>query len=110
MADSVSSTSSYSYLQTANKRLSGLSSGMDIDSIVEKLMKAESAKMEKLQQQKQKYEWQRDAYREIDLKLETFSKNLFDQFGLQKVCLSAKHPSATEAKSASQQTIRLSER
>lgn len=98
MADSVSSTSSYSYLQTANKRLSGLSSGMDIDSIVEKLMKAESAKMEKLQQQKQKYEWQRDAYREIDLKLETFSKNLFDQFGLQKSLLVRKTSVSDESK------------
>ena len=52
------SASSYSYLQTANNRFSGLASGMDIDSIVEKLMKAESAKMEKLQQQKQKYKGQ----------------------------------------------------
>lgn len=88
MADKVSS--SYSYLQTSNNRFSGLASGMDIDSIVEKLMKAESVKMEKLQQQKQKYEWQRDAYREIDLKLETFYQDAFNQFGLQKNWLTRK--------------------
>lgn len=76
MAESVS----FSYLQTANNRFSGLASGMDIDSIVEKLMKAESMKMEKLQQQKQKYEWQRDAYRDINSKLEAFRKDAFDNY------------------------------
>lgn len=77
MADKVSS---YSYLQTSSSRISGLASGMDIDSIVEKLMKAESAKMEKLQQQKQKYEWQRDAYRDINTKLESFRTDAFENY------------------------------
>lgn len=76
-----STTSSFSYLQYKNK-IGGLVSGMDIDSLMEKLMKAESAQMEKLQQQKQKYEWQRDAYRDVNLKLNTFKTDLFDKFGL----------------------------
>lgn len=80
MASSVSS--SYSYMQTANNRITGLS-GIDTESLVEKLMKAQSAQMEKLQQQKQKYEWQRDAYRDVNTKLSTFSTTLFDKFGLQ---------------------------
>lgn len=71
----------YSYLQSKNK-VSGLVSGMDIESIMEKLMKAESAQMEKLQQQKQKYEWKRDAYREVNTKLNTFQQDLFDKYGL----------------------------
>ena len=54
MASSISS--SYSYLQTANSRISGLASGIDTEAMVEKLMKAQSVQMEKLQQQKQKYE------------------------------------------------------
>ncbi|RHW39928.1 hypothetical protein D1B33_03520 [Lysinibacillus yapensis] len=74
----------YSYLQTANSRITGLASGMDTESMVEKLMKAESAQMEKLQQQKQKYEWKRDAYRDVNKKLSTFSDNLFDKFALQR--------------------------
>lgn len=76
-----SSTSSFSYLQYKNK-ISGLVSGMDIDSIMEKLMKAESAQMEKLQQQKQKYEWKRDAYREVNTSLNAFDTGLWDNFGL----------------------------
>lgn len=82
MADSVSS-SSYSYLQTSSGRFSGLASGMDIDSIVEKLMKAESAKMEKLQQQQQTIEWQRDTYRDVNTKLDAFQTELFDTYGKQ---------------------------
>ena len=81
--NSTNSTSSYSYLSTSGNRFSGLSSGMDIDGIVEKLMKAESAKMEKLQQQKQKYEWQRDAYRSVNTKLEAFRTDAFDNYGKQ---------------------------
>lgn len=82
---SVNSTSSssnvaYSYLQYKNK-IGGLVSGMDIDSIMEKLMKAESAQMEKLQQQKQKYEWKRDAYREVNTTLTSFQQGIFDDYG-----------------------------
>lgn len=73
-------STSFSYLSTTGNRFTGLASGMDIDSIVEKLMKAESAKMEKLQQQKQKYEWQRDAYRGINVKLEAFRTEAFDKY------------------------------
>ena len=73
-------STSFSYLSTSGNRFSGLASGMDIDSIVEKLMKAESAKMEKLQQQKQKYEWQRDAYRGINTKLEAFRTESYDKY------------------------------
>lgn len=83
---SVNSTASstakttYSYLQYKNK-VGGLVSGMDIDSIMEKLMKAESAQMEKLQQQKQKYEWTRDAYREVNTNLSSFRDGLWNDFG-----------------------------
>ncbi|GEK33626.1 flagellar filament capping protein FliD [Kurthia sibirica] len=73
----------YSYLQSKNK-ISGLVSGMDIESIMEKLMKAESAQMEKLQQQKDKFEWKRDAYREVNTSLSSFEKKMFDDFGLAK--------------------------
>ena len=77
-----STTSSFSYLQYKNK-IGGLVSGMDIDSIMEKLMKAESSQMEKLQQQKTKYEWKRDAYREVNTKLKTFEESALTSYGLQ---------------------------
>ncbi|MGE7622503.1 flagellar filament capping protein FliD [Viridibacillus sp. NPDC096237] len=63
-------------------RVGGLASGMDIDSLVEKLMNAERVPLNKLNQKKQTYEWQRDAYRTVNSKLKTFSDYLFDNFSL----------------------------
>lgn len=82
-ATSTPSTTAFSYLQAKNK-IGGLVSGIDVNAVMEKLMKAEHAQMEKLQQQKQKYEWKRDAYREVNTKLQTFSDNAFDNYGLSK--------------------------
>ncbi|MEK4424143.1 flagellar hook-associated protein 2 [Solibacillus sp. FSL K6-1523] len=65
-------------------RIGGLASGMDIDSMVEKLMQAEKAPLNKLYQQKQKYEWQRDAYRDVNKKLKAFDDFLFKNMTLQK--------------------------
>lgn len=59
-------------------RIGGLASGMDIDAMVAKLMKAERMPMDKLFQKKQIAEWQRDAYRSINTKLKTFSDFSFD--------------------------------
>ena len=65
-------------------RVGGLASGMDIDSIVEKLMTAERAPLDKLVQQKQKYEWQRDSYRDVNKQLKAFDDFLFPGMTLQK--------------------------
>lgn len=54
-------------------RLTGLASGMDIDSMVAKLMKAQRLPLDKLNQQKQLVEWKREGYREISSKFITFS-------------------------------------
>lgn len=61
-------------------RIGGLASGMDIDSIVEKLMTVERAPLDKLEQQKQTYEWQRDAYRDINAKLSAFDTYISNNF------------------------------
>ncbi|MFF3100856.1 flagellar filament capping protein FliD [Viridibacillus arvi] len=63
-------------------RVGGLASGMDIDALVEKLMTAERVPLNKLNQKKTTYEWQRDAYRAVNTKLKTFSDYLFDNFSL----------------------------
>lgn len=49
-----------------NMRIGGLASGMDIDSLVKDLMKAERIPLNKLNQQKQILEWQRDDYRSVN--------------------------------------------
>ena len=66
-------------------RIGGLASGMDIDSIVEKLMKAERAPLNKLQQKKTLYEWTRDAYRSVNTKLKTFDTYVADNLVLKNL-------------------------
>lgn len=63
-------------------RVGGLASGMDIDALVEKLMNAERAPLNKLYQNKQTYEWQRDAYRSVNTKLKTFDTYIADNLVL----------------------------
>lgn len=60
-------------------RIGGLASGMDIDSLVEKLMKAERMPLDKVFQKKQTLEWKRDAYRNVNTKLKTFDDFLFNK-------------------------------
>ncbi|MBM7607964.1 flagellar hook-associated protein 2 [Lysinibacillus composti] len=66
-------------------RIGGLASGMDIDSLVEKLMIAERAPLDKLEQKKQTYEWQRDAYRDVNKKLQTFDTYIADNLILKSL-------------------------
>lgn len=59
-------------------RIGGLASGMDIDQMVNDLMKAERMKVDKLYQQKQVMEWQKQDYRDINLKLRSLYNLSFD--------------------------------
>lgn len=65
-----------------NMRIGGLASGMDIDQLVGDLMKAERIPLNKLYQKKQIFEWQRDAYRDVNKKLADFDTYLFNNFAL----------------------------
>lgn len=53
-------------------RITGLSSGMDIDSMISKLMKAERMPVDKLLQKKQTLQWKIESYNSVNLKLSTF--------------------------------------
>jgi flagellar hook-associated protein 2 len=57
-------------------RITGLSSGMDIDTIVKNLMKAEKLPEDKLTQKKQTLSWKMDSYREVNTKLSAFRDSL----------------------------------
>ncbi|REE84490.1 flagellar hook-associated protein 2 [Paenibacillus taihuensis] len=57
-------------------RIAGLGSGMDIDSMVTKLMTAERAPLDKLKQTDQKLAWKAQAYRDINVKLAAFRDSL----------------------------------
>lgn len=56
-------------------RISGMASGMDIDSLVKSLVTARQGPLNKLNQQKQLLEWQRDDYRKMSTKLVTFMQD-----------------------------------
>ncbi|MDT8902116.1 flagellar filament capping protein FliD [Anaeroselena agilis] len=59
-------------------RITGLASGIDVDSIVEQLMAAEKEKkLNKLQQKEQLATWRQEAYREIISDLQTFTNKYF---------------------------------
>lgn len=66
----------------ATLRVSGLASGIDVDSIVKQTMAAKKVPLDKLNQQKQILEWQRDNYREINSKLVDFKGNKLVKYDL----------------------------
>lgn len=94
-------------------RVGGLASGMDIDSLVEKLMQAEKAPLNKLYQNKQKYEWQRDAYRDVNKQLKSFDdyiqKNMMykKDFAKKNVVSSNSAVSATPTTAQNGQTLNI---
>lgn len=60
-------------------RITGLSSGIDVDSIVEQLMAAEKEKkLNKLQQKEQLATWRQEAYREIISDIQAFTNKYFN--------------------------------
>ncbi|SFC24243.1 flagellar hook-associated protein 2 [Bacillus sp. OV322] len=64
-------------------RISGLASGMDIDSMVKQLMTAERMPLDKLNQKKQTMEWQRDDYRDMNSTLLDLDTTIFNGVGKQ---------------------------
>ncbi|REB11167.1 flagellar hook-associated protein 2 [Sporosarcina sp. BI001-red] len=65
-------------------RIGGLASGMDTESIVNDLMKAERIPLDKLTQKKQYFEWQLNDYRTANRDLKDYSTKLFDNSILSK--------------------------
>ena len=58
--------SSVSLYGTTTQRVSGLSSGLDTDSIIKNMLATDQSKLDKLYQQKAKAEWKYDAYTELN--------------------------------------------
>ncbi len=59
-------------------RLTGLASGMDIDSIVTDLMNAHRMKLDKVEQEKQVWQWRQQDYRSINTDLLILKNQVFD--------------------------------
>ena len=62
----------------ANMRISGIMSGFDTDTMIKDLMKAESAKLDKVKKDKQYATWQQEGFRDIINKIKMFQSNYFD--------------------------------
>lgn len=59
-------------------RMSGINSGMDIESIVTNLMKSEKIPQDNLKRKKQTLVWKEEAYREVNTKLSSLKNSLND--------------------------------
>ena len=57
---------------TSVTRISGMVSGLDTDTLVKKMMAAESVGFNKMKQNQQKYTWQSDSYRQWNTDLFAF--------------------------------------
>jgi flagellar hook-associated protein 2 len=64
-------------------RIGGLASGMDIDSLVKDLMRAERIPLDKLAQKKTTLEWQRDDYRSMNRLLKDLDDLIFSGINMQ---------------------------
>ncbi|NTW06110.1 MAG: hypothetical protein HGA27_08350, partial [Peptococcaceae bacterium] len=62
----------------SNMRISGLASGMDIDQMVTDLMKAHSYKLDKIKQNTQVAQWQKDDYLSINNSLRSLRDSSSD--------------------------------
>jgi len=99
-----------------NMRLTGFSSGMDLNQMVTDLMKAERMPMDRMKQDQQQMEWKMDQYREINIKLDQFRTSIFDSI-MRRSNMMAKSASssneqlikATASAAAGEGTFRISE-
>ncbi|MGG0644212.1 flagellar filament capping protein FliD [Sporosarcina gallistercoris] len=65
-------------------RIGGLASGIDTESIIKDLMKAQRIPLDKVTQKKQYFEWQLNDYRSANRDLKSYSTKLFDNSILSK--------------------------
>jgi len=59
-------------------RITGMASGLDVESMIKTMMKAETAKVDKVKQSKQTIQWKQDLYRDILTDLSSFKSTFFD--------------------------------
>jgi flagellar hook-associated protein 2 len=72
-------------------RMTGLVTGLDVDSIVQNLMKAEQAKVDKVKQQRQLLQWKQDMYRDLIGNVNTIKSTYFDPLKGDTYMLSSKN-------------------
>ena len=63
---------------SSSLRISGLASGMDIDSMVKQIIQVERIRMDSLSQKKQTLQWQQEDYRTVNNSLRSFRDTVFN--------------------------------
>ncbi|WP_051556386.1 flagellar filament capping protein FliD [Alkalihalobacterium bogoriense] len=71
-------------------RMSGLASGMDIESMVRDMMRVRRMPIDKMMQQKQVLQWQMDSYRDVNRNFSELRNNIVDNMLLTRSNLQAK--------------------
>ncbi|ASF56643.1 flagellar capping protein [Bacillus velezensis M27] len=93
-------------------RITGLNSGLDVDSLVKKMMDAEKQPLNKLNQQKQTLEWKRDAYREMNTQIadmySTTFNNMLMSTNWNKKTVTSSDPSVSAVAVSAEQNISTS--
>ncbi|WP_284643291.1 flagellar filament capping protein FliD [Paenibacillus silviterrae] len=72
------------------QRITGLASGMDIDSVVKGMLTGQQMKVDKLTGKKQTIEWQRQAYLDMNTKLNEYRNNKLYNFKLEGTLAASK--------------------
>jgi flagellar hook-associated protein 2 len=96
-------------------RISGLQTGFDTDTAVKEMMQASRMPYNSLLRKKQVFEWQRDAYREMNTKLTDYRNNKLFKYKLESTFNANKAAvtgntsalTATPSSSASAQTLQI---
>lgn len=84
---------------STNLRITGLASGLDVDTIVKQMMKYETAKVDKVKQQRQLIQWRQDIYRDLIGELNTFKNTYFNVLKSDSYILSKNNYSSFQVKS-----------
>jgi len=59
-------------------RITGMASGLDVESMIKTMMKAETAKVDKVKQSRQTIQWKQDLFRDVLTDLSSFKSTFFD--------------------------------
>lgn len=83
MSTTSSTSSNVASQYSGLMRVNGIASGMDIDGMVSKLMKAEAVPLDQMKQKQQILQWQRDDYRDMNTALSDLDSTIFTGISMQ---------------------------
>lgn len=90
MSDVSSTSSGMTGAGGGNKlRITGMSTGLDVDAMVKKMMTAEQTKLDKAKQNKQYTQWKQEAYQDIIKDVKDLQSSFFDSMSSDKNVLSS---------------------